>query len=177
MTASTTYASTADAPFVPNADHMLAAIEIGTKNPRFPFGSVIVDVRSNEIVGTGLNNNSKDPTNHGEVNAIRNLIAASVAATDAIPDFDNLALYTTAEPCIMCCGSIMRCGFRSVVFGASIPFLRSRGYMQTLIPCKEIIARSEGFKCGVCTKEDGVIQFMEKECEAIFPQDVGLYRG
>ncbi|KAJ3337938.1 hypothetical protein HDU93_000325 [Gonapodya sp. JEL0774] len=152
---------------------MQLAIDIGKKNPRFPFGSVIVDVRTGEVVGTGLNQNSRDPTNHGEVNAIRNLIASTLAANDALPDFDNLAIYTTAEPCIMCCGSIMRC----VVYGASIPFLRSRGYMQTLIPCSEVVARSEGFKCGVCTLEDGIIKFMEKECEAIFPENVGTYRG
>ena len=67
-----------------------------------PFGSVVV--KDGEIIGRGHNRvvEKKDPTAHGEVEAIRD-------ACENIGGFDlaGCELYTTCYPCPMCLGAIL----------------------------------------------------------------------
>jgi tRNA(adenine34) deaminase len=77
-----------------------------------PYGAVIV--RDGQTV-TGRNEcvTANDPTAHSEVMAIRH-----AAARWGTRDLSGASMYTSFEPCPMCCGAIMRSGIRTVVIGA-----------------------------------------------------------
>ena len=76
-------------------------------------GAVIL--RGDEIVGIGGNQreSSIDPLGHAETTALRD-----AAAKTGILDFSDCTLYTTLEPCPMCCGAIAVNNIARVVVGA-----------------------------------------------------------
>ncbi|HYU13142.1 MAG TPA: nucleoside deaminase [Stellaceae bacterium] len=86
-----------------------------------PFGAVIV--RDGRILARGRNlgRTEGDPTAHGEMVAIRRLLAAH--GSDALK---GATLYTSGEPCPMCIGAILWCGIGRLVFAASVPQLATR---------------------------------------------------
>ncbi|VTT96500.1 cmp deaminase : CMP deaminase OS=Endozoicomonas elysicola GN=GV64_11940 PE=4 SV=1: dCMP_cyt_deam_1 [Gemmataceae bacterium] len=133
------------------------AIELTTNAPDLPFAAVIVHRGTGDVVAEGWNKSSENPTLHGEIDAINNLIAAA-------PDLDRseLVLYTTAEPCPMCQGAILWSGIGAVVFGASIRFLLDIGWRQIDVPAAEVARRAPGCKCEVV---GGVL---EAECNELF---------
>jgi tRNA(adenine34) deaminase len=55
---------------------------------------------------------TKDPTAHAETVALRE--AAAALGTD---DMAGCALYTTFEPCPMCCGALMNANIATLVMG------------------------------------------------------------
>lgn len=116
--------------------NMDQAIEMGRKNPEFPFGTVLVDRRTGEIVARGVNTGWKNPTYHGEMDAINNYVEQGGS------EWSHLTLYTTAEPCCMCQGAILWAGIREVVFGISIDELRQLGWNQIDISAAEVVQRS-----------------------------------
>ena len=54
---------------------MSHAIMMAKMSPEYPFGAVIVDRKTNEIVATGHNKNMQNPVLHGEIDAINNYAA------------------------------------------------------------------------------------------------------
>lgn len=85
------------------------------------FGGVIV--KDGVVLARGANRTAvdRDPTAHGEMVAIRRALAAHgpeplVGAT----------VYTTGEPCCMCMGAIMWCGFGRVVYAASLADIEAK---------------------------------------------------
>jgi len=76
-----------------------------------PYGAVLI--RGDVIIGKGRNLSiqNNDPISHGEIEAIRD---AGLQDT-----FEDTVLYTTAFPCIMCAGAIVRQGIPKVIIGAS----------------------------------------------------------
>ena len=79
-----------------------------------PVGAIVVTA-SGEVIGRAHNNReeTKDPTGHAEIIAIRE-------ATAAIDDWrlDGCTLVVTLEPCVMCAGAIVAARIPRVVFGA-----------------------------------------------------------
>ena len=76
-----------------------------------PFGAVLV--RGGEVIGRGRNLSiqNNDPLSHGEMEAIKDAgLQESYADT---------VLYTTAFPCLMCAGAIVRYQIPKVIIGAS----------------------------------------------------------
>ena len=75
-------------------------------------GSVVV--RDGDVVACGRNlvPVTRDPTAHAETVALRN--ASDVLGTD---DMTGYSLYTTFEPCPMCCGALMNANISSVILG------------------------------------------------------------
>ena len=136
---------------------MRRAIELASKVPDVPFGAVIVDRSSGQIVAEGWNKSSANPTWHGEIDAINRL-------AESLADFDGsqLALYTTAEPCPMCQGAILWSEIGMVVYGTSIRFLQNQGWRQIDILAEEVVRRSPSWEC---TLIGGVL---EQECNALF---------
>jgi tRNA(Arg) A34 adenosine deaminase TadA len=153
----------------PNLDHpryMRLAIEQARKVPDLPFGAVIVDGTSGEVVARGYNRSKECPTFHGEIDAINRCAAEHPGI-----DWSKLALYTTAEPCPMCQGAIEWAGIALTVYGTSIPFLVSLGWWQTDIRADEVIRRTPFRKTAII---GGVL---EAECNALFQAvPKGLYR-
>lgn len=125
---------------VRTTDHglfMRRAIEVAHGNPDAPFGCVIADRKTGEILAEGLNDAQRNPIFHGETDAILRL-------GEARPDVDwtRLILYTTAEPCPMCSGAILWCGIPHVVFGTSIQTLKRLGLPQIDLPSEQVASRS-----------------------------------
>lgn len=85
-------------------DYLAHAIELAVRNVEDggrPFASVVV--RDDEIVAAGLNlaAQTRDPTAHAEILAIRR--ASRVLGTESLR---GCRLYTTCEPCPMCLGAL-----------------------------------------------------------------------
>ena len=76
-------------------------------------GSVIV--REGSVIARGRNlvASTKDPTAHAETAAIREA-GPAVGQTD----LSGCTLYTTLQPCPMCCGAIIISGIDTLVIGA-----------------------------------------------------------
>lgn len=81
-----------------------------------PVGAVVV--RNGEVIATGRNApiQSKDPTAHAEIQALR--AAALVLGNYRL---DGCELFVTLEPCAMCSGAMLHARLARVVYGAADP--------------------------------------------------------
>jgi tRNA(adenine34) deaminase len=138
---------------------MRRAIEIARRNPDAPFGCVIADSDTGEVLAEGLNDAERSPILHGETAAVMDLISAHPEA-----DRTRLTLYTTAEPCPMCAGAILWSGIPRVVLGSTIETLKRLGLPHVDLSCAEVSSRASfgGFEVF-----GGVL---ERECDAMFEE-------
>jgi len=132
------------------------AIRLAGNNPKHPFAALLVDEKK-VVVAEGWNRSVLNPTWHGEMDAIN-----KCAASNNKIDWSRLTLYTTAEPCAMCQGAVAWAGIKRVVFGSSIPFLKSLNWWAIDIRAEEL-ARLSIFR--ECTVTGGVL---EEECNKLF---------
>lgn len=132
------------------------AIQLAGNVPKYPFGALLVD-QNKRVVAEGWNRSVKNPTWHGEMDAIN-----KCAASHPKIDWTTLTLYTTAEPCAMCQGAVAWTGIGRVVFGSSIPFLKTLNWWAIDIRAEEVAQRSPFRKCTVV---GGVL---EEECNKLF---------
>lgn len=97
-------------------DHFMGiALELSRKTAskgNLPCGSVIV--RDGQVVAEGANtvNSDLDPTAHAEIMALR----AAAKRLDSV-DLSGCTLYTTMEPCPMCCWAILVTRIETLVLG------------------------------------------------------------
>jgi tRNA(adenine34) deaminase len=125
--------------------YMRRAIELAANVPKYPFAAVLVDP-AGTIVADVINECARK---HPQI------------------DWTKLTLYTTAEPCPMCQGSVAWAGIAAVVYGTSIPYLKSIGWWQIDIRAEEVRAKTPFRKS---TLRGGVL---EKECNALFVAAMG----
>ena len=95
---------------------MLVAMEEarrGAAEGNVAVGSVVAHDREVVARGRNLVTTQSDPTAHAETVALRNA-GAALGHTD----FSGFTLYTTFEPCPMCCGAILASGVSTLVLGA-----------------------------------------------------------
>ena len=133
------------------------AIRLARNVPKYPFGALLVDQNKGVIVAEGWNRSVQNPTWHGEMDAINKAAASRVKI-----DWTKLTLYTTAEPCAMCQGAVAWTGIRRVVFGSSIPFLKTLKWWAIDIRADEISRRTAFRECTV------VWGVLEEECNELF---------
>jgi tRNA(adenine34) deaminase len=109
------------APFTAQDTHFMQLAIDQAKEADFPFGAVIV--RGDEVLALGQNTGKRtaDPTAHAEMVAIRTCL--SKHAPDALK---SATIYASGEPCVMCMGAIIWCGFKRLVYAASIAELATR---------------------------------------------------
>jgi len=138
---------------------MRRAIELARNNPSFPFGAVIAETGTGEVLGEGWNQGADNPTWHGEIVAINNLFESIDQ-----PATHRLTLYTTAEPCSMCQSAIHWAGLARVVYGSSIPTLISFGFHQISLRAADVQCRAPFHDCEIT---GGVL---EAECDELFKQ-------
>jgi tRNA(Arg) A34 adenosine deaminase TadA len=143
-----------------NLDHerfMRLAINQGLKVPACPFGSVIVNMKTKEVVAEGWVRVNKNPIWHGEMTAINN-------CPDGESGFNwkDVCLYTTGESCPMCQSAIIWTGMPLVVYGSSMPFLQSCKFGEINIRANKVIDASLKGKCQII---GGVL---EMECNQLF---------
>lgn len=136
--------------------HMGRAIRLAENNPKYPFAAVLVDQKGT-VVAEGWNRSVHNPTWHGEMDAIN-----KCAVSHPKIDWTKLTIYTTAEPCAMCQGAVSWTGIKRVVFGSSIPFLKTLNWWAIDIRAEEL-ARRTAFR--ECTVVGGVL---EEECNQLF---------
>jgi tRNA(adenine34) deaminase len=81
----------------------------------YPIGAVVVDARG-KILSVGYTSVTvaRDPTAHGEINAIK-----SACKTSGNRFIQGCWLYTTLEPCAMCTSAAIWARMDGIVFGAS----------------------------------------------------------
>lgn len=137
--------------------YMRRAIRVARNVPKYPFGAVLVDQKKGTVVAEGWNRSAHNPTWHGEMDAIN-----KCAASRQKIDWTSLTLYTTAEPCAMCQGAVAWTGIGRVVFGSSIPFLKSLNWWAIDIRAEELARRAQFHQCTVV---GGVL---EEECNKLF---------
>jgi tRNA(adenine34) deaminase len=102
----------------------------------FPFGAVIV--RDGAVIARGRNlgRTNRDPTAHGEMDAIRKCLAEHGPAA-----LRGSTLYTSGEPCAMCMGAILWCHVGRLVFAASVTQLATR-IDQIMLSSAEVAAKA-----------------------------------
>ena len=96
---------------------MQRAIELSKKaveHGNEPFGAVLV--KDNKIVYENENQiyTKCDPTFHAEFGLIRSFIEET-----GITDLSSYTLYSSCEPCFMCCGTMVWTKLGKLVYGAS----------------------------------------------------------
>jgi len=94
-----------------------AAYEQALKSYReggLPIGAVMVE--NDQVVAAGHNRRvqDQDPIAHGEMDCFRK--------AGRRPRYDNVTLYTTLSPCMMCAGTIVQFGIKRVVIGEARNF-------------------------------------------------------
>jgi tRNA(adenine34) deaminase len=147
---------------VDHEKYMRLAVEAAKNNPDSPFGAVIVDGASGEVLTTAFNEGHRNPVRHGETAAIYDLAEKSPGVK-----WDSLTLYTTAEPCPMCAGAILWAGIPRVVIGTSMETLKEVGMLQIDIPIHEVAGRSR------LGEVDVVRGILESECDALYEAAAG----
>lgn len=77
----------------------------------FPAGAIIV--KDGKVIGTGVSISTQlnDPTNHGDIAAIRNACQSLQKA-----DLAGASLYTSLEPCLMCLGGAAWANISRLIF-------------------------------------------------------------
>ena len=109
-------------------DFLRAAYEQALKSYQeggLPIGAVMVE--NGVIIAAGHNRRvqDSDPIAHGEMDCIRK--------AGRRPRYEDVTLFTTLSPCMMCSGTIVQFGVKKVVVGenrnfpGNIDFLRSHG--------------------------------------------------
>jgi creatinine deaminase len=127
-------------------DFMRAAYEQALRSYHeggLPIGGVMVE--NGAIIASGHNRRvqDSDPIAHGEMDCFRK---AGRRAR-----YDDVTLYTTLSPCMMCSGTIVQFGVRKVVIGenknfpGNIDFLRSHGVDVRLLNDADCISLMERF--------------------------------
>jgi tRNA(Arg) A34 adenosine deaminase TadA len=136
--------SNEDAGFLAQA---IGAAEAAVRRGDHPFGSVIVarDTRSGvgKVVVETLNSvvTDHDPTGHAETNALRVLGKYRAANPDLLP-YTSFEMFTSTEPCTMCCGGIYwSFWIDRVVYACSETELSKFTGTDFLTPCRDNFAR------------------------------------
>jgi cytosine deaminase len=108
-----------------------------------PIGAVMVENGSVMAAGHNRRVQDDDPTAHGEMDCLRRAGRRS--------RYDGITLYTTLSPCMMCSGTILQFGIRTVVVGEdrNFPgnpvFLRQHGVNVVLLDDPDCIALMRRF--------------------------------
>lgn len=119
-----------------------------TINEDVPVGAIITDENWN-VIAKAFNNRIKnyDPTGHAEIIAIR--MAGKKLKNWRL---DDLTIFVTLEPCLMCTGAILQSRLKRVVFGAYEP--KTGGLVSQINSNRDLIP-------------EVVPGVMEKECSTL----------
>ena len=114
--------------------YMAMAIDL-VSNDSGPFGAVIVERERDEVVCSGKVEYRENPIFHGEIVAINNCAKHRPKVR-----WENLTLYTTAEPCPMCQSAVLWTGISQVVYGTSIQDMIRMGINQIRLESPTVAA-------------------------------------
>jgi len=99
----------------PQDSHFMQLAIDQAKTGDYPFGAVIVSEERVLALGSNSTTRKHDPTAHAGMVAIRAFLSGQEPA-----DFKTATIYCSSEPCPMCMGAFLWCGFKRLVYAASI---------------------------------------------------------
>jgi len=118
---------------------MRLVMELARRNIRRkkggPFGAAVFDLETGELLGQGVNQvvAANDPTAHAEINAIRE--ACRRRKSFSLKEAGvHAAIYTTADPCGMCCTALVWAGIGEIYSSASTGDVQAIGFDEGLKP-------------------------------------------
>lgn len=116
--------NTADEQFMMEA---IAEAQLAASKGEVPIGAVAVI--SKAIVGRGHNMRelSKDPLGHAEI-----LLISQLSKQLGRWRLDDVSIYVTCEPCIMCAGAVLQARIKRCVFGCFDPKAGAMGSLYNL---------------------------------------------
>ena len=115
----------------------LEEAELGAAEGNVAVGSILVSAGKVVARGRNLVTSTSDPTAHAETVALRN-----AGEQFGHTDFSKLTLYTTFEPCPMCCGAILASGVHTLVMGARHDLTQSNWGAYTVETLLELTNRA-----------------------------------
>tara|TARA_B100001123_G_scaffold367755_1_gene428258 strand:+ start:795 stop:1244 length:450 start_codon:yes stop_codon:yes gene_type:complete len=110
----------------------------GATEGNVAVGSILVSEERVVARGRNLVTSTSDPTAHAETVALRHA-GEQLGHTD----FSKLTLYTTFEPCPMCCGAILASGVHTLVMGARHDLTQSNWGVYTVESLLELTNRTD----------------------------------
>lgn len=119
---------------------MWLAVEQARRNPRWPFGAVIVHTRTGEVLARGVNTGDDSPLLHGEVVAMNDYVRRQ-----GNQGWADTTLYTTGEPCSMCMSAMAWADLRRVVWASSIDEIRRTDVIQIDLTARQVAASARSF--------------------------------
>jgi tRNA(Arg) A34 adenosine deaminase TadA len=130
---------------------MRFAIALARRNPRFPFGAVIVRAADGSLLAEGVNDAWHNPVLHGEIVCMNAYVAAH-----GNTGWDAAVLYTTAEPCPMCISALIWARIGGVVYASPLATVtRWAGGPGIAIDARQVVAAAPQFRGGLL---GGVLQ-------------------
>jgi len=135
-----------------------------------PIGTVAV--YKNQIIGRGHNQTEQlnDPTAHAEMIAI-------TAAANALNSWrlNEVNIYTTVEPCVMCAGALVLARVKRIVFGARDEKFGGCGSIFSIVDEKRLNHRIEITE-GVLEEQAVSLlkSFFEKKREKMAAKDAAV---
>ena len=114
--------------------------ELAVEHGNEPFGAVLV--KDGKIVYSNENQiyTASDPTFHAEAGLLRRF-----SAETHITDLSEYTLYSSCEPCFMCCGAMVWTKLGRLVYGASdIDLCKILGVAGA--ECSRIVLENSGWK-------------------------------
>ena len=138
---------------------MREAIKVAAANPAYPFGAVITNGRTGQLMASGVNASRSNPTFHGEMVCINNYVQQH-----GNKSWGDLVLYTTGEPCSMCMSALTWSGIGGEVYGSSIASITHAGIRQINVSAQSVIDAADFHK------PDLLGGVLEAECNTLFMQ-------
>ena len=136
----------------------LEEAELGAAEGNVAVGSILVSAGKVVARGRNLVTSTSDPTAHAEMVALRHAVE-QLGHTN----FSNLTLYTTFEPCPMCCGAILASGVHTLVMGARHDLTQSNWGAYTVETLLELTNKESRLTVitGILTRECGDVRKLE----------------
>jgi tRNA(Arg) A34 adenosine deaminase TadA len=106
-----------------------------------PFGAILV--LDDEIVLESENTvvTKRNFTHHAETNLMNAF--AERTGTWTAEEIKRIVLYTSTEPCAMCCGAIFWGGIKNVCYGCPCEALGDIAGDDFLVPCRSLLYKSK----------------------------------
>jgi len=126
----------ADRGFMHRANELAAA---ASAHGNGSYGAVLVKDGRVTFEFEACSTTASDPTMHAETGLI-----ALASRTGGPEVFAGAILYTSTEPCIMCCGAIRAAGLKAFVYGVTgtqVARLRGARVPDRPLQCREVFAR------------------------------------
>tara|TARA_B100001750_G_C14972685_1_gene333747 strand:- start:85 stop:534 length:450 start_codon:yes stop_codon:yes gene_type:complete len=138
----------------------LEEAERGAAEGNVAVGSILVSAEKVVARGRNLVTSTSDPTAHAETVALRNA-GEQLGHTD----FSKLTLYTTFEPCPMCCGAILASSVHTLVMGVRHDLTQSNWGAYTVEKLLELTNKESQLTVitGILTRECADVRKFETE--------------